>query len=333
MRTRALAAIGIAGALWSVGTPAWGDALSDCRTARDPRQRLEACGAVIVGGKYLAAEKATAFRLRGAARLAAGALDMALADLTEAMRLAPANAQAALLRAQARVGLGDLDGALADFTTALKVAPGSAFALNGRGHVHMLRGNLDLAVADFSQAIALGPQSASAYNNRGLAYRRAGQMERAIADYTRAIALNPIYALAYNNRGYAHEALGRKAAAVADYRRALLIDPSLIGAKQGLARLKAEGEIAAESARVLAEGRGLVTKHCAACHAIGSRDASPNPKAPPFRTLHKRHPVLALREPLTRGIAAPHDVMPRFVLPDADVDKIIAFINSLDRRR
>jgi mono/diheme cytochrome c family protein len=37
----------------------------------------------------------------------------------------------------------------------------------------------------------------------------------------------------------------------------------------------------------------------------------------------------ALREPLTRGIAAPHDEMPKFQLGEAEVDKVIAYINSL----
>ena len=55
--------------------------------------------------------------------------------------------------------------------------------------------------------------------------------------------------------------------------------------------------------------------------------------APAFRVLQQRHPVLTLREPLSRGIAAPHDEMPKFALADADVDKIVAYINSLPARR
>jgi len=42
-----------------------------------------------------------------------------------------------------------------------------------------------------------------------------------------------------------------------------------------------------------------------------------------------RHPILALREPLSRGIARPHDEMPKFELSDTEVDTIIAYINSL----
>ena len=43
-----------------------------------------------------------------------------------------------------------------------------------------------------------------------------------------------------------------------------------------------------------------------------------------------RHPIQALREPLTRGIARPHDEMPRFQLSDDETDTIIAYINSLN---
>ena len=41
------------------------------------------------------------------------------------------------------------------------------------------------------------------------------------------------------------------------------------------------------------------------------------------------HPLLALREPLSRGIAAPHDQMPKFALTEPEIDRIIAYINSL----
>ena len=55
----------------------------------------------------------------------------------------------------------------------------------------------------------------------------------------------------------------------------------------------------------------------------------PNKEAPRFRDIHARHPILALRDPITRAIATPHDRMPKLPLSDAEVDKIIAYINSL----
>ena len=56
---------------------------------------------------------------------------------------------------------------------------------------------------------------------------------------------------------------------------------------------------------------------------------SPNPKAPLFRAIHQRHKLLTLREPLSRGIAATHDEMPTFKMSEAEIDTVIAYINSL----
>jgi tetratricopeptide (TPR) repeat protein len=193
----------------------------------------------------------------------------------------------------------------------------------------LVKGNADEAVADFTVAIRLDPKNASALNNRGLAYRKKGDLDAAIKDYTGAIELNPIYALAYNNRGYVFEAKGDKQAAAADFRRALALDPSLVGAKEGLKRLGEPAVAAAESDRLISEGRLLAERNCAWCHAIGKTGDSPNPRAPRWRELGKRHPILALREPLTRGIARPHDEMPKFELSDEETDRIVAYINSL----
>jgi tetratricopeptide (TPR) repeat protein len=304
------------------------DPVQDCRSAQQPERRLAACTEVIDGAAFPADQKAIAYRSRGRARTEAGALDTAIADLSEAIRLNAQDSQAYGYRAQARLGRGDTDGAITDLGEMIRIRPAAA-GYNARGHAYLVKGEPKLAIADFTRAIELNPQSASALNNRGLAHKAAGDLPRAIDDFTAAIIINPIYALAYNNRGYAHEAQGRIADAIADYRRAVFVDPSLAGAKEALTRLGAAGEHAAESAKLIAEGKDLVERHCGWCHAIDRSGASPNPKAPPFRVVHQRHPMQALREPLTRGIAAPHDEMPKFQLGEAEVDKVIAYINSL----
>ncbi len=112
------------------------------------------------------------------------------------------------------------------------------------------------------------------------------------------------------------EAKGDKKAAAADFRRALSLDPSLVGAKNGLKRLGEPQTVSVESDKLIAQGRALAEKNCAWCHAIGKTGDSPNPRAPPWRDIYKRHPILALRDPLTRGIARPHDEMPKFELTD-----------------
>jgi tetratricopeptide (TPR) repeat protein len=316
-------------AMSSTATTVAADPVQDCLKPGPATQRLAACTAVI-GDRMAAPEhKAFAHRLRGSSRLDAGALDQALADLTEAARLDPSDFTTRLLLGQVRVGRGEVEQAIAEFGEAIRLNPRSSAALVGRGHARLVKGDVEAAVTDFTSAIEISPANAHAWNNRGLAHRRAGRIDRAIEDYTAAISRNPIYAVAYNNRGYAHEARGDRMAAVADFRQALLLDPSLTGARSGLERLKSLGPLDEESARLVAEGRKLVETHCSRCHAAGRQGDSPNPKAPALRSLHTRHPVMALREPLTRGIAAPHDEMPRFQLADQQIDRIVAYINSL----
>jgi mono/diheme cytochrome c family protein len=207
--------------------------------------------------------------------------------------------------------------------------PDSASLLVGRGHARFVKGDLPDAIADFTEAIRRNPKSASAYNRRGLAYRRSGDLARAADDYTKAVTLNPAYALAYSNRGYVYEAQSRKEEAIADFQVALLLDPSLVGARDGLERLGIPAAWLAATDERIKAGKDLVEQNCGNCHAVGADGASPNKKAPEFRNLHARHPNLALREPLSRGIAAPHDEMPKFALSGPQIDTIIAYINSL----
>jgi tetratricopeptide (TPR) repeat protein len=314
--------------LASVGA-AQADAVENCNQARDPQLRLRACSEIISGSGYAANEKAVAYRNRANARADAGANAEALADSNQVVNLRPDEASSYAGRARVRLALRDLDGAITDYSEALRLAPGTASSHVGRGHAHIVRGDTTAAIADFTEAIRLNPNSPSTYNRRGLAYRRSGDLVRAIDDYTAAVVLNPIYALAYNNRGYVYEAQGRKQDAIADFQAALLLDPSLIGARDGLRRLGVAETLLAEAEARVQQGRSLVERNCRPCHAVGATGDSPNKKAPPFRSLHARHPSLALREPLSRGIAAPHDEMPRFALSAAEIDSIVAYINSL----
>jgi tetratricopeptide (TPR) repeat protein len=319
----------MASALWLGATVALAAAPADCVQSRSPELKIPACTAVIESADFDGQQKALAYRNRANARLSAGAFEQAIADFSAAISRNADNASAFAGRAQARLGLGDGDGAISDYSTALRLAPDTALYHIGRGHAQLVEDNPELAIVDFTRAIELNPKSASALNHRGLAYRRKGELDRAITDYTAAIAINPIYALAFNNRGYIYEAQGKKDAAAADFRAALLLDASLVGAKDGLRRLGSASLFAAESEALVREGKTLVEANCARCHAVGGHGDSPLQKAPPFRTLHERHALIALREPLSRGIAAPHDEMPKFALPEAAVDRIVAYINSL----
>src|SRR5436190_777486 len=263
------------------------DTLADCSQWRNSDVRLRACSDIIAAPSYGPDEKALAYRNRGNARADAGASAQAVADFNEAIRLRPNDASGYAGRARTQLALRNVAAAIDDYDAALRLAPtttATASLYVGRGHARFVKGDLAAAVADFTEAIRLNPNSPSTFNRRGLAYRRSGDLARAIDDYTAAITLNPVYALAYNNRGYVYEAQGRKQDAIADFQSALLLDPSLVGARDGLARLGIPSALLAETEARIREGKALVEQNCSGCHAVGARGASPNAKAPEFRS-------------------------------------------------
>jgi mono/diheme cytochrome c family protein len=100
-----------------------------------------------------------------------------------------------------------------------------------------------------------------------------------------------------------------------------------------LRRLGSWQSIASESDRRIREGHVLAERNCSGCRAIGAEGRSTNGNAPKFRDLSRLYTLLALREPITRGIAAPHDQMPQFAVSDEQIDMIVAYVNSLSMRR
>jgi tetratricopeptide (TPR) repeat protein len=312
--------------------PAAADLIDECRGPW-PDVRLRACTEIITSPSFGTDARALAYRYRGDARTDAGAFEQAIADFSDSIRLRPDNVPAFAGRGRAEFSLRNLDGALGDYSEAIRLSPAAANLYIARGHVYLSQGNVDASIRDLTEAIRLDPRSPTAFNNRGLALRKKGDLDGAMQDYSTAIAINPIYALAYENRGYLEEARGQKSAAIGDLQQALLLDPSLIGSRDALRRLGSWQSIASESDRRIREGAALAARNCSGCHAIGAQGRSPNGNAPAFRNLSRLYTLLALREPITRGIAAPHDQMPQFAVSDEQVDMIVAYINSLSTGR
>lgn len=313
--------------------PAAADLIDECRGHPWPDVQLRACTEIIANPSFDFDAKALAYRYRGDARTDAGAFQRAIADFSDSIRLRPSNVPAFAGRARAEFSIGNFADALGDYGEAIRLSPAAANLYIARGHVYLSQGNLDASVRDLTEAIRLDPRSATAFNNRGLALRKKGDLDGAAQDYSTAIAINPIYALAYENRGYLQEARGQRNDAIGDLRQALLLDPSLVGARDALRRLRSWQPIAIESDRRIREGQALAESNCSGCHAIGAQGRGTNGNAPMFRNLSRLHTLLALREPITRGIAAPHDQMPQFVLSDEQIDMVVAYINSLSTGR
>jgi tetratricopeptide (TPR) repeat protein len=307
--------------------------LEDCTQYQRPRLRLAGCSEVIRSPSFDAAAKSTAFTNIGEIRTQAGALKEAIWNFGQAIRFDGTNARAYSGSAEARAAFGDHGGAIRDYDRAIALAPSDSANYVGRGHAHLVRGNADASIRDLSEALRLQPGSAVAYNNRGLAFRKKGDTAAALADYSAAITLNPAYALAYANRGHLNESIGKTDDAIQDLSEALRLDPSQVSVRNALKKLGALDPAERESNARIREGQTLVEVSCAPCHAVGSGGTSPNAKAPAFHDLQKRYAMLSLRAPITRGLAAPHDEMPRFKPTDQELDAIIAYINSLALRR
>jgi cytochrome c len=87
------------------------------------------------------------------------------------------------------------------------------------------------------------------------------------------------------------------------------------------------------SAILAARGLDLVTRNCAACHAVGRADTSAHVGAPAFRDLSRRSPIDNLSEALAEGLVTGHPAMPEFVFPPGDVAAIIAYLRSIQVRQ
>jgi mono/diheme cytochrome c family protein len=80
-----------------------------------------------------------------------------------------------------------------------------------------------------------------------------------------------------------------------------------------------------------AEGKAILQKHCARCHAIGATDDSPLAAAPPLRLVLGRYAVRELQQELMEGMVSRHKEMPQIGFSDEEVAAILAYLQRLAR--
>ena len=79
-------------------------------------------------------------------------------------------------------------------------------------------------------------------------------------------------------------------------------------------------------------GRRLAQR-CKACHAVGVKGASPNPAAPPFRTLAQKYPLENLQEGLSEGLVVGHaQGMPRVKLTPKQVEDFLRYLATIQQK-
>lgn len=88
--------------------------------------------------------------------------------------------------------------------------------------------------------------------------------------------------------------------------------------------------VSAQEGRIQ-RGRTFVQTNCAMCHAVGRVGDSPLNEAPPFRFIQRRYPLENLAEAFAEGIITGHPSMPEFQLDAAQINDVIAYLQSIQQ--
>ena len=127
-----------------------------------------------------------------------GELDRALAEYDEMIRLDAEKSSGYQRRADLRMKTGEYEKAVADWTQAIRVAhPDTVvYEYSRRAEAHRRLGHDAERLADLHSAIESYPFAGGAYNDRARYYEEHGERGKAIDDYRRALAVQPYDATA-----------------------------------------------------------------------------------------------------------------------------------------
>lgn len=207
-----------------------------------PEQSLQSCTALLKLGASAPQAPAQTYYDRARVHETMKRLDLALADVDQALKLAPTDAAMLFWRAGLQVELGKDDLALTDYAAALRADPGLAEALARRGQIYLKAGALDLAGKEFEALAARSTiePPAAALLTRGIVELKLGTPDAALAAFALALKREPRSrweeATALYGSGLASRKKGDASAANAAIARATSLDKDVAGrfAKYGL---------------------------------------------------------------------------------------------------
>ncbi len=157
-------------------------------------------------------------------------VDLGIADATEALRLltvADQRWRGRVLTSRAVLWQrkGDPAREMADVDEAVRLDPGAYMNFISRAFVKSRRKDHDGAIADFSEAIRLSPQAQGYLTSRATEYLAKGEPDRALADYDECLRLDPKSVAAYRARAALFFDRGEFDRAMADYDEAIRVLP------------------------------------------------------------------------------------------------------------
>jgi len=212
---------------------------------------------------------ATAYCKRGDEYSEKGDYDLAIADLTEAIRLEPNFAPTYLSRGMAYANKKDDIQSILDYTEVIRLSISNALVANAyynRGVAYERQGSYK-AVEDFEKASSLDPNDADSRNaieatktkllrtnetnlRRTTLWidnqvKKAG-LQRTIEKHTEELRINPNSASAYFNRGVAYKEQGTHNAALEDLGKASNLEPANDSYRKAFEQAKEAKQNAAE---------------------------------------------------------------------------------------
>jgi tetratricopeptide (TPR) repeat protein len=181
-----------------------------------PDLQISACTAVIQSGNYSEKNLAFAFNTRADAFYRKKALDKAIADYSEAIKLFPEYFSALNNRGHAYLAQKQYLRAAADFGKLVQLYPKKADGYHGLCGVFIEQEQLQEALSNCNDAIRAEPNSAGTLFQRGIIYLKTAQLDRAISDFDASLKLYPKGAGAMYARGLAKLRKGNVAGSQVD---------------------------------------------------------------------------------------------------------------------
>ena len=143
--------------------------------------------------------------------------DLVLADLEQAIALAPDFAEVWIFRGEFYFWEKEYDLALPDLIQAVELAPDDGYAWEYLGHVYYLLGEDEEAIACYNEVMRLDPTDLDPYYYRGATYLEMGELDAALQDFDKVLLLQPEHSGAHYGRGRVHVAASRYEEAIADF--------------------------------------------------------------------------------------------------------------------
>ena len=152
----------------------------------------------------------------------AGAVD----TLRRVAQLTPGSAEAHLNLGIALADQNQLEAALAEFSEAVRLAGSAAAPHYNKGRLLVQLRRYAAAIPELQEACRLDPQTADPFYRLGIAQRELHRYAAAAASFRRALELNPRNADAAYLLGQSLQASGKTQEALQAWKRALQIDPN-----------------------------------------------------------------------------------------------------------